>query len=247
MNRGSLQTIIEAGARPAAEDEAHVLNHLGLIIDGNRRWARKHGMQSWEGHRYGAKRLAKILERCADLKIPQVSVYLLSTENLKRPKIELEAVFRLIRKYLERADFFEKYKIRVNIFGDRRNLPPELVSAIDTIMTVTAKNQRMVLNLLVGYGSHFELVEAIKKIAQNAIKTGTIEVTPDDVESNLLITTPVDLIIRSGGCNRLSNFMLWQSSYAEIRVTKTLWPDFSEDELTKSIEWFNSVKRNFGR
>lgn len=224
-----------------------VPNHIGLIVDGNRRWARKHGMKSWEGHRYGAETLERIIEKCANLKISEVSVYLLSTENLDRPKKELDVILQLFYEYLQKLDLFNRYEIRARVLGGREKLPPELVKVIDKLMVTTARNQKMVLNLLISYGSHSELMEAIKRIAENAIKTRRVEITPEDVENNLLVSTPIDLIIRTGGWSRLSNFMLWQASYAEIYVTETLWPDFSEEELAKSIQWFNTVRRNFGR
>ncbi len=115
------------------------------------------------------------------------------------------------------------------------------------IMQKTAKYQKKILNIMIAYGSHFELTETIKKIAEKAIKTGRVEITQKDVEKNLLVPTPIDLIIRTGGMSRLSNFMLWQAAYAEIYTTNTLWPDFSKEELIKAIKWFNSVRRNFGR
>ncbi len=114
-------------------------------------------------------------------------------------------------------------------------------------MIKTVDNKHMILNLLIGYGGRLELIEAIKKVAEDAVKTGKVEITPRDVEKGLYVPTPVDLIIRTGGRSRLSNFMLWQASYAEIYVTETLWPDFSREELLKSVEWFNTIQRNFGR
>lgn len=204
-------------------------------------------MQKWEGHRYGAEKLEEILIYCSELKISQISVYLLSTENLSRPKIELDEIVRLLCEYLQRSGFFERYGIRVRVFGDRKKLSRRLVKVIDEIMIKTVDNKHMILNLLIGYGGRLELIEAIKKVAEDAVKTGKVEITPRDVEKSLYVPTPVDLIIRTGGRSRLSNFMLWQASYAEIYVTETLWPDFSREELLKSVEWFNTIQRNFGR
>lgn len=159
----------------------------------------------------------------------------------------MDVIFQLLCKYLEKLDFFNRYGISVRVLGDQKKLPPRLVGVAAKTVMETAENTKMILNLLVGYGSHFELMEAIRKIVEDSMRTGKIEITPKDVESNLLVSTPVDLVIRTGGRKRLSNFMLWQTSYAELYVTETLWPDFSKEELLKSIEWFNSVKRNFGR
>jgi undecaprenyl diphosphate synthase len=115
------------------------------------------------------------------------------------------------------------------------------------IMRKTAKYQKRALNILIAYGSKFEIKEAMKKIAEKIIKTGGIEISEKDIEANLFVKTPIDLLIRTGGANRLSNFMLWQNSYAELYFTKKYWPDFSKKDLIKAIDWFNKQQRNFGK
>jgi len=227
-------------------------NHLGVIIDGNRRWARLRNLQPWEGHREGAKKLEEFLNWCFELGIPQISVYILSTENLNRPKKELEELFKLLYEYLdkwgkEEGSFLDKYEVKVRFIGDLEKLPPKLVKIMGRIMQKTAKYQKKILNLMIAYGSKFELTEAMKKIVEKAIKLGRIEITEKDIEANLLVPVPLDLVIRTGGYSRLSNFMLIQAAYAEIYITKTLWPDFSKRELIKAIKWYNSIQRNFGR
>jgi undecaprenyl diphosphate synthase len=192
------------------------------------------------------------LNWCLELEIPQVSVYVLSTENLNRPKKELEELFRLFYEYFERWEkekesFLDKYQVKVRFVGDLEKLPPKLVKLMGKIMRRTAKYQKRILNVMIAYGSKFELTQAIKKIAEKAIKLGKIEITEKDIEANLLVPTPLDLVIRTGGFSRLSNFMLLQASYAEIYTTKVLWPDFSKKDLIKAIKWYNSVQRNFGR
>lgn len=229
-----------------------VPNHLGVILDGNRRWARLHGLKPWEGHKYGAKRFEEFLQWCVDLNIPQVSAYLLSTENLNRPKRELEELFKIFYNYFEKwekkeGSFLDKYQVKVRFIGDLEKLPPKLVKLMGKVMQKTAKYQKKVLNLMIAYGSKFELTQVVKKIAEKAIKLGRIEITEKDIEANLLVPVPLDLIIRTGGFSRLSNFMLIQAAYAEIYTTPTLWPDFTKEELIKAIEWYNSVQRNFGR
>jgi tritrans,polycis-undecaprenyl-diphosphate synthase [geranylgeranyl-diphosphate specific] len=196
------------------------------------------------------KNLEKFLNWCLELGIPQVSVYVLSTENLNRPKKELEELFRLFYEYFERWEkesFLDKYQVKVRFVGDLERLPPKLVKLMGKIMRRTAKYQKKILNIMIAYGSKFELTQAIKKIAEKAIKLGKIEITEKDIEANLLVPTPLDLVIRTGGFSRLSNFMLLQASYAEIFTTKVLWPDFSKKDLIKAIKWYNSVQRNFGR
>jgi len=227
--------------------------HIGFIIDGNRRWARENSKKyPWEGHRAGAEALNKTLENCMDLGIPQVSVYMLSTENLNREPKEVEELFRLYEEYLRKWEkgeggLLDKYQVHVRFAGDLGKLPPRLRELSEKIMVKTAKYQRRFLNLMIAYGSQFELMEVMKKIAQKAIETGHIEITAKDVEANLMVPVPLDLVVRTGGAYRLSNFMLWQASYAELYVTKTLWPDFNKAELLKAVRWYSSVKRNFGK
>ncbi|MFH1623362.1 MAG: polyprenyl diphosphate synthase [Candidatus Aenigmatarchaeota archaeon] len=233
--------------------ELVIPNHIGFIIDGNRRWARQnHKRFPWMGHRAGADALEKTLENCMKLGVPQVSVYMLSTENLNREKREVEELLNLYYEYLKRWEdgkdgMLDKYEVHVRFAGDLSKLPAKIRELSGRIMQKTAKYQKRFLNLMIAYGSQFELTEVMKKIAQKAIETGRIEVTPKDIEKNLLVPVPLDLVVRTGGAYRLSNFMLWQASYAELYVTKTLWPDFDKAELMKAIRWFGSVKRNFGK
>lgn len=229
-----------------------VPNHLGIIIDGNRRWAQQRGMPPWYGHRYGAKNLQNFLNWCLELNIPNVSVFTLSTENLNRPKRELEELFNLYYKYLKRWEerkdgFLDKYEVRVKFVGDLSRLPPKLVRLMGKIMQKTAKYQKKFLNLLVAYGSHFEIKEVVKKIVQKCLEKGTIEITEKDIQENLLVPVPLDLIIRTGGYSRLSNFMLLQASYAEIITLKKLWPDFTKEDLINCIKKYNRIQKNFGK
>ena len=227
-------------------------NHLGIILDGNRRWAKNRGMTSWKGHWEGAKTLDNILNYCAKLNIPEVSVYSLSTENLKRPTREVDELFKILYEYLTKWEkeskdsVLNKYQVKVRFMGDLEKLPPKLVRLMGKIMQKTAKHQKMALNMLIAYGSKFEIKEALKNIAKKMMKFGRIEITEKEIEANLLVKTPIDLLIRTGGMSRLSNFLLWQASYAELYFTDTLWPDFSEKELKKAIRWFNKQRRNFG-
>ena len=225
--------------------------HVGIIIDGNRRWARAKGMQPWKGHWKGIENLEKILEYCMELKVREVSAYTLSTENLKRPKRELDELFKIFYHYLDKWEkeedgFLEKYQVKVRFIGDLEKLPPKLVKAMGKLMQKTAKYQKRILNLLIAYGSYFEITHAVKKLVEKVIKLGKVEITPKQIEKNLMVTTPLDLVIRTGGHQRLSNFLLWQASYAEIFTTETLWPAFSKREFMKAIRWYDSTTRNFG-
>jgi len=229
----------------------NVPNHLAIILDGNRRWARARHLPAWRGHRKGYKTFDKFLDWCIELNIPQISAYVLSTENLDRPKKELDEIFRLAHEILKtwekKKPILDKYEVKVRFVGDLERLPPKLTKLMGRIMQKTAKYQKKTLNFLVAYGSHFELANIMKKLAEKAIKAGKIEVTQKDIEQNLLVPVPVDLVIRTGGMSRLSNFLLWQVAYAELYVTKTLWPDFTKKELIKAIRWYNSVQKNLGR
>jgi tritrans,polycis-undecaprenyl-diphosphate synthase [geranylgeranyl-diphosphate specific] len=229
-------------------------NHLGIIIDGNRRWAKKRGLPPWEGHKAGAKKLEEFLNWCLELGIPAVSIYTLSTENLNRSKEELRHLFKIFEEYIDgllndkkKFALLEKYEVRVRFVGELNRLPKKLIRLMGKLMEKTAKYQKRVLNFLVAYGGKSEIVNAIRKIVEEVIKHGKIEITEKDVEKHLYVSLPLDLVIRTGGYQRLSNFLLWQASYAEIYVTKTLWPDFSKKEFMKALKWYSQQKRNFGR
>lgn len=239
---------------PQLKSDTKIPKHLAFIIDGNRRWAKKEGKKfPWEGHRAGAERLDKILKDCMELGVPQVSVYMLSTENLKRPKREIQELFDLYYEYLkkwekqESKSLLDKYNVKVRAIGDLDKLPPKIKMLTGKIMQRTAKHQKHVLNLMIAYGAKYELTEVMKKVAQKALDTGRVEITQRDIEDNLMVPVPLDLVIRTGGGHRLSNFMLWQASYAEIFVTDTLWPDFSREELIRAFEWYSKTQRNFGK
>jgi len=229
-----------------------VPNHLALVLDGNRRWARARGMPSWMGHlKGGLPEGDNVLQWCLELGIPQISMWVLSTENLDRPKKEVEAILEAVYRGLEimekKQSILDKYEVNVRFIGDLSRLPPKMLKVMGKIMQKTANFQKKFLNVMIAYGSHFELTETFKKIAEKVMKTGIITITAKDIEQNLLVPTPVDLVIRTGGMNRMSGFMMWQSAYAEIYFTKTLWPDFTKKELIKAIKWYNSIQKNFGR
>lgn len=229
-------------------------NHLGVILDGNRRWAKKRGLPPWEGHRAGVKKLDEFLNWCLEMGIPQISLYTLSTENLNRSKEEVEKIFEILKEYVtnlltdkEKFSLLEKYDVRIKFVGELNKIPKPLLRLMYKLMKKTAKHQKRVLNFLVAYGGKSEIVNTFKKLAKKMIKKGIIRITEKDIEKNLYVQEPLDLIIRTGGYQRLSNFLLWQASYAEIYVTKTLWPDFSKEEFIKILKWFSKQKRNFGR
>ncbi len=225
-------------------------NHLALVIDGNRRWGIEHGMSPWEGHRFGAVNVEKFLDWCIELGIPQISIYSFSEENWNRPKKEVKEFMDIYYETLEKWEsekfnMLEKYQVKVKFVGDLEKLPPKLLAIMGRLMRKTAKFQKKVINILVSYSAKYEIVNAFKNIMKKAANSG-IEITQKDVEKNLLVPVPIDLVIRTGGRSRLSNFLLWQAAYAELYITKTLWPDFSKREFKKALKWFADQKRTFG-
>jgi len=225
--------------------------HVAVILDGNRRWAIEHGLKPWEGHKYGAETFDKFLDWCLELNVPKISAYVLSTENLNRPRRELVEILRLLKRELdklenEKAPKIDKYEIRVRFCGDFSKLPNSLVKIMRRIMRRTKKYNKKFLNILIAYGGRYELTIAMKNLVKRALKK-RIKITEKTIEENLLISGDVELVIRTGGMSRLSNFLPWQTTYAEIYVTKILWPDFKRKDLIKAIKWFNKMKRNFGK
>ncbi len=228
-----------------------VPKHVAVILDGNRRWAAAHNMKPWEGHRYGVQTLDKFLDWCIELNIEQVSAYVLSSENLNRPRREVIELLKLLKHELdkfetERAAKIDKYEIKVRFCGDFSRLPNSLVKIMERIMNRTEKYNKKFLNILIAYGGRYELTSVIKNLVAEAVRK-RVKITEKAIEENLLISGDVDLVIRTGGMSRLSNFMPWQTTYSEFYVTKVLWPDFTKKDLIKAIKWFSETKRNFGK
>jgi tritrans,polycis-undecaprenyl-diphosphate synthase [geranylgeranyl-diphosphate specific] len=226
-------------------------NHVAVILDGNRRWAIKNNLSPWEGHSYGARKFEKFMEWCVELKIPRISAYVLSTENLNRPEKEVKEIFKLFKEELEKLEnekssFLDKYEIRMKFVGDLTKMPLGLRKVMGRIMKKTEKYNKRVFNLLVAYGGKFELTQAFKKLAKKAIEKGALTITQKDIEKNLLISDNVDLVIRTGGEHRLSNFLPWQTSYAELIVLNKFWPDFTKRDLIQCLQKYSERQRRFG-
>ncbi|MCB1179208.1 MAG: di-trans,poly-cis-decaprenylcistransferase [Leptospiraceae bacterium] len=221
------------------------LNHIGFIMDGNGRWATKKGKSRSRGHIAGVHSLKKIINHCVDYRIPNISIYAFSTENWKRPKEEVSFLFKLLIEFLHKyLEILNRKGVRILHSGDNTLLEKELIKEIDFAINKTSKNKNLNLNICLNYGSKKELVTAFKNFyLMNQTFPGE-----DDIDKYLYNPTlpPLDLIIRTGGERRLSNFMLWQSSYAEIYFEDKLWPDYSKDDLQKAIYWFGNRERRFG-
>lgn len=224
-------------------------SHIAIIMDGNRRWARARNLPDAEGHEAGAEALEKIVDAAEHLGIKTVTVYALSTENIKeRAKREVLGLFNLFRKgYHTRLGKMMKRGVRVTILGELEGLPNTLRKLIDQIRKTYIKNESIKLNVALNYGSKKELVKAIKNIVKAGIEVDKIN--EQIVERHLYTNGQPDpeLVIRTGGRSRLSNFLLWQTAYSEVYFTKTLWPAFGADELKKAVLWYQDQKRNFGK
>lgn len=225
--------------------------HIGIIMDGNGRWAEQHGVSHAAGHEAGAKSVRAVVEGCRELGIKALSVYAFSTENWRRSKTEVTALFRLLRKYLhQELENIHKEDIRLSIMGRRDGLSKRVRDDLAEAEAYTAKNRSMAFNLAINYGARAEIADAAKAIALE-VKEGRLGV--DDVDEDCVARhlyqpqlTELDLLIRTAGEMRVSNFMLWQISYAELVVIPTLWPDFRKPHLHDAIREFQSRQRRFG-
>tara|TARA_A100001011_G_C14198435_1_gene794569 strand:+ start:625 stop:1293 length:669 start_codon:yes stop_codon:yes gene_type:complete len=217
------------------------LNHIAFIMDGNGRWGKKKGKGRNFGHIEGVNTVKKIVDSSIDLNIPYISFYVFSSENWKRPKKEISFLFRLIKNYfLKEIKNIIQQKIRINILGETKKLSKDIKLILKKTTSLTKKNKKISVNLAINYGSKKELIRAFKKTKKNFnIK---------NFESNLFTNNMPnpDILIRTGGHQRLSNFMLWQLAYTELFFLKKLWPDFTKQDLIKIIAKYKKCKRNFG-
>lgn len=227
----------------------NIPSHIAIIMDGNRRWARIHGLSPLKGHEAGADRLEQVVEAAEQLGIKTVTVYALSTENIReRAKREVLGLFNLLRSgYHKRLKKMMAKGVGVTILGEIEGLPGTIRKIISEIRKSYIKNESIKLNIALNYGGKKELLEAIKDIVKTGINVNKIN--EQIIERHLYTNGQPDpeLVIRTGGRSRLSNFLLWQTAYSEFYFTKTLWPDFRARELKKAISWYQDQKRNFGR
>jgi len=221
------------------------LNHVAIIMDGNGRWGLKKRNSRDYGHAKGLETVETVIKNSIIKKIPYLTLYTFSTENWKRPKKEVNFLFNLIRKSLKKnIKRIIKQGIKINIIGNKKGLPTDIIKIVKQIEKKTSSNKVIVLNLALNYGSKEEILNAGKKIISLRKK-----MTLKNFESNLYtkdIPDP-DILIRTGGDQRLSNFLLWQSAYTEIFFVKKLWPEFSKKDYIKILNKFIKTKRNFGK
>jgi len=230
---------------------ARIPAHIAIIMDGNGRWATQQGFPREFGHRAGAGSVRGIVEACYELGVEVLTLYSFSLENWKRPKDEVEALMQLCIAYLEgERDEMMRRNIRLRVIGQRDGLPPPVLEAIDRVSATTSNNSAFTLCLAINYGSRAEMLEAARSLARRAL-AGDIDpaaINESDFASHLTTKgmPDPDLLIRTAGEMRVSNFLLWQISYAELHVTQTLWPDFGPKDLHAALRDFAQRNRKFG-
>lgn len=223
----------------------NIPSHLGIILDGNRRWAKERGLPSFEGHRKGAKVVKRVVEWAINRGIKTLTLYVFSTENWKRPEREVGFLMNLGKKMLHRE--FKKLGnegIKIRFIGDKKKLPEGLQKKIEETEKLTENNKKMLLNIALSYGGRAEIVEALKNIVAKKIPPEKIS---EKVIKENLWTSDLDLIIRTGKVQRISNFLIWQAAYSELYFSPKYWPDFTEKDLDKALKDYGDRQRRFGR
>jgi undecaprenyl diphosphate synthase len=233
-------------------DETGLPRHVAVIMDGNGRWAKKRLLNRVKGHEKGVESVRTIVRTCREFKIPYLTLYAFSTENWQRPQNEIKALMSLLKSFLKKElPEMMKQQIRLDAIGQIHRLPDDVLQTLDAAMDATSDNEKMTLNLALSYGGRTEITDMVKAIGR---KVASGEVDPDMIDQSVVadhlytrgIPDP-DLMIRTSGEMRISNFLLWQLAYAEIFVTQTLWPDFSRDEFLDILDQYQKRDRRFGK
>lgn len=221
--------------------------HIGYIVDGNRRWAKQHGLPAYEGHLAGYNALKEVAFANLDAGIKYMSIYIFSTENWKRSQEEIKGLMSLIfRLFTTDAKIFDENNIKLRIMGSREGLDAKILAAMDKLEKRTANNTAGTLAICLNYGGQNEIVDAVKKIVQSGVEAN--DITQELITENLYAADvpPVDVIVRTSGEKRLSNFMLWRSAYSEFIFLDKLWPDMTKADVTDIIEEYSRRHRRFG-
>ncbi len=222
-------------------------NHIGFVVDGNRRWAKQRGLPSYEGHKAGYDAIHNVVIECFNSGVKYVSAYIFSTENWKRSADEVSYLMGLILKMLTSdLSIFQKNNIKLIIVGSRENLSPSIIKAIDNAELKTANNDGGTLALCFNYGGQLEIVDALKNIVDSKIAAS--DITVDLITENLYAPhiPPIDLVVRTSGEQRLSNFMLWRVAYSELMFIDKMWPDMTKGDVADIIKEYNRRSRRFG-
>ncbi|MBN1787113.1 MAG: isoprenyl transferase [Sedimentisphaerales bacterium] len=231
--------------------EEKIPRHIAIIMDGNGRWATNRGLPRFHGHRQGARAIEKVIDHCVDVGLECVTLYSFSLQNWKRPKLEIAFLMKLYIRYLVGIrKTLKEHNVRLVHLGRTAKLPPKLVRELNKTIEITSEYTGMVLALALNYGSREEIVDATKKICRDCAdgKMDIEQIDEQCISENLYSATlpEPDLLIRTSNENRLSNFLLWQLSYAEFYVTETLWPDFSPEDIDKAIIEYSKRSRRMG-
>jgi len=238
-------------ARAAVADGAGVPRHVAIIMDGNGRWAKKRGLPRVAGHRAGAEAMRKVVRAAASSGVEVLTVYAFSSENWRRSEEEISDLTMLMRYYLEREiDTFVTDGVRLRIIGEERAFGTDLATRLQRGIERTAANRRITLVVALNYGSRLEIVDAARKVAERVaagdIAAGAIDEEAFERELQTSDLPQLDLLIRTSGEVRLSNFLLWQAAYAELLFTETLWPDFDEQAFAAALDQYAARQRRFG-
>lgn len=230
---------------------SRIPNHIAIILDGNRRYARKIGLKPWLGHEFGVKKLEQLLDWCREIGIKQLTLYAFSTENFNRSKKEKYFLFNIFKRefknMVKRKSIF-KNRVRINVIGRLNMFPVAIRKAMFDIMGKTKNHKNFTVNFAMAYGGRQEITDAVKKIAEN-VKRGKINpknINESSITQNLYLKEEPELVIRPGGEIRTSNFLTWQSIYSEWIFVPKLWPEFTKEDLMKCIEILNKRQRRFG-
>ena len=227
-----------------SQNESCPLRHIAFIMDGNGRWAKKRGMPREYGHKFGAEAFKKVMRRCGDLGIEAATFYVFSTENWKRPQKEVDSIMKLLDEYLDECEIeLVKNDVRFVFLGSKAPFSPSIREKMERIERNSRGNTQLV-NMALNYGGRDEIVYAANRLIESGKKT----VTEEDISSALYTagSPELDMIVRTGGDYRISNFLLWQAAYAELYFTDKLWPDFKEKDVDEAVENFKNRKRRFG-
>lgn len=229
----------------------NTIQHVAIIMDGNGRWAEQRGLPRWRGHEAGARAVRRVVEAACRLEVPVLTLFAFSSENWRRPAQEVQTLFRLFLRYLaNEVDGLIENDIRLSAFGRRDRFSPAVVRALESAEAATRQGRRLHLRLALDYGSRYEIVEAARDMARRALQGGlTLEEIDEGRITEALTSRAVpdpDLVIRTAGEQRLSNFLLWQAAYAELHFCPRLWPDFEESDLQEALADFHSRTRKFG-
>jgi undecaprenyl diphosphate synthase len=228
-------------------DQLFVPRHVGYVIDGNRRWARTHGLPTYEGHLAGYNALKDVSVATLEAGVEFMSIYIFSTENWKRSQEEVKGLMGLVlRLFTTDAKMFSQHNIKLKVLGVREGLDPKILTAMDKLEESTKDNTAGTLAICLNYGGQHEIVDAVKKIVQSGAKAE--DVTSDLIAENLYgaEVPPVDVIVRTSGEKRLSNFMLWRAAYSEFIFLKKMWPEMTKDDVTAIIKEYSQRNRRFG-